>query len=150
MLSCFHTALVEFVFIILQRDLDIWCDTIYIWITNVRLALISVLAFHDIPLHQSTNDIRWKPFRKFHIKECFILLHFLSLSSISSFSCEGTDIAELVTSVGMSYWSVGLPQNKEPLGTMEHHTGELSSSRLIPTLDTLNIQIDTWLEEALQ
>ena len=109
---------------------------------NVRLVL--VLCFHETSLCPVTIEMTCKLFRKCHIKECFVLLHFLSLASVSGFPCEGPVVAELVTSIGMSYWSVGLTQNRVSqqhgtshwwvTSTSPHPNWLLSTYRLTMTL----------------
>lgn len=59
-------------------------------------------------------------------------LYVVAFLTISSFPCKGTDIEEPLPWIGMSYWSVGLPQHHQSVGSMEQHTGELGSCVHVP------------------
>lgn len=86
-----------------------------------------LITFRDF----SCNSIQVM-FRKVHtlILKCIMRLYVVAFLTISSFPCKGTDIEEPAPWVGMSYWSVGLPQHDQSVGSMEQHMGELSSCGL--------------------
>lgn len=62
------------------------------------------------------------------ILTCIMRVYVVAFLTISSFPRKGTDIEEPLPWIGMSYWSVGLPQHDQSVGSMEQqHMGELGS-----------------------
>lgn len=87
--------------------------------------IISSAHFPLIPFREFSCRL----FSKGHILilKCIVSVYVVAFLTISSFSCEGTDIEEPLPRGGMSYWSVGLPQHDQSVGNMEQHMGELRS-----------------------
>lgn len=93
-----------------------------------RLRFLPLVIFRDF----SCNLIQVM-LSKVHILilKCIMSPYVVAFLTISSFPCKGTDIEEPVPGIGMSYWSVGLPQHAQSVGSMEQHMGELRSGSCV-------------------